>query len=95
MSLRTIVSIAASVIIGIACIATVSTDTFARDAGMTRLNHSRTHHHTINHGRAAHPGSTAKLLRWRARAYAAPGICPGLLLAARACPANAVERNPD
>jgi hypothetical protein len=60
MSLRTIVSIAASVIIGIACIATVSTDTFARDAGMTRLNHSRTHHHTMNHGRAAHPGSTAK-----------------------------------
>jgi hypothetical protein len=60
MSLRTIVSIAASVIIGIACIATVSTDTFARDAGMTRLNHSRTHHHTMNHGRSAHPGSTAK-----------------------------------
>jgi hypothetical protein len=60
MSLRTIVSIAASVIIGIACIATVSTGTFARDAGMTRLNHNRTHHHTINHGRAAHPGSTAK-----------------------------------
>ena len=60
MSLRTIVSIAASVIIGIACIATVSTNTFARDAGMTRLNHNPTHHHTINHGRAAHPGSTGK-----------------------------------
>jgi hypothetical protein len=60
MSLRTIVSTAASVIIGIACISTVSTDTFARDAGMTRLNHNRVHHHTINHGRAAHPGSMGK-----------------------------------
>ena len=58
MSLRTIVLIAASVIIGIACIATGSTDTFARDAQMTRLNHKGTHHHPINHGRSAHPGST-------------------------------------
>jgi hypothetical protein len=56
MSLRTIVLIAASFIIGIACIATGSTDTFARDAQMTRL-HKGTHHHTVNHGRSTHPGS--------------------------------------
>ena len=56
MSLRTIVSIAASVIIGIACIATVSTDTFARPAGLTRLDHSRVHHHTVHHsGQVRHP----------------------------------------
>jgi hypothetical protein len=57
MSIRTIVLIAASIVIGIACVATVSTDTFARDAAMTRLNHKRVHHHPINHGRSAHPGS--------------------------------------
>jgi len=60
MSLRTIVLIAASVVIGIACIATGSTDTFARDAQMTRLNHKGTHHHSVNHGRSAHPGSMGK-----------------------------------
>jgi len=38
MLLRTIASIAASVIIGVACIATVSTDTFAAPAGTTRLS---------------------------------------------------------
>jgi hypothetical protein len=58
MSLRTIVLIAASVIIGIACIATGSTSSFARDAQMTRLDHKRSHHHPVNHGRSAHPGST-------------------------------------
>jgi hypothetical protein len=51
MSLRTIVSIAASVIIGIAFIATVSTDAFARPAGMTRLHHHH-HHHTVHHSGA-------------------------------------------
>jgi hypothetical protein len=61
MSLRTTVLIAAAVIIGIACIATGSTDTFARDAQMTRLDHKRVHHHPINHGRSAHPGSTGKV----------------------------------
>jgi hypothetical protein len=60
MSLRTVVLIAASVIIGIACVATGSTDMFARDAQMTRLDHKRVHHHPINHGRSAHPGSTGK-----------------------------------
>jgi hypothetical protein len=49
MSLRAVILIAASVIIGIAFIATVSTETFARDAGMTRLNHSRHHHHQPAH----------------------------------------------
>jgi hypothetical protein len=49
MSLRTIVSIAASVIIAIACTATVSTDAFAAPAGMTRLHH---HHH--HHGNTVH-----------------------------------------
>jgi hypothetical protein len=58
MSLRTIVLIAASVLIGIVCMATGSTGTFARDAQMTRLDHKRVHHHPINHGRSAHPGST-------------------------------------
>ena len=58
MSLRTIVLIAASVIIGIAYIAVGSTVTFARDAQMTRLHHKGTHHHSVNQGRSAHPGST-------------------------------------
>jgi hypothetical protein len=51
MSLRTIVSIAALVIIGIS---TVSTDTFARTpAGMTRLHHKHHHHHnTVHHSGA-------------------------------------------
>jgi hypothetical protein len=60
MSLRTIVLIAASLIIAVACVATVSTDTFARDAQMNRLHHKGTHHHSVNHGRSAHPGSMAK-----------------------------------
>ena len=58
MSFRAIVLIAASVIIGIACIATGSTGTFARDAQMNRLHHKGTHHHTASQGRSAHPGST-------------------------------------
>jgi hypothetical protein len=60
MSFRTIVLIAAAVIIGISCIVTGSTNTFARDAQMTRLHHKGTHHHPINHGRSAHPGSMGK-----------------------------------
>jgi hypothetical protein len=56
MSLRTIVLMAASVIVGIACIATVSTETFARPAGLTRLNHGHHHHHTVHHsGQVRHP----------------------------------------
>jgi hypothetical protein len=57
MSLRAVILIAASVIIGIAFIATVSTETFARDAGMTRLNHSRHHHH---HQPAHHGGRVGR-----------------------------------
>jgi hypothetical protein len=50
MSLRTIVSIAALVIIGIA---SVSTDTFARaPAGTTRLHHKHVHHQTVHHSGA-------------------------------------------
>jgi NADH:ubiquinone oxidoreductase subunit 5 (subunit L)/multisubunit Na+/H+ antiporter MnhA subunit len=60
MSFRTIVLIAASVIVGIACIGTGSTGAFARDAQMSRLDHKRTHHHPINHGRSAHAGSMGK-----------------------------------
>jgi hypothetical protein len=46
MSRRTIVSLAASVIIGIACIATVSTDAFAYRAGEGRagIHHGGVHH---------------------------------------------------
>jgi len=49
MSLRAIVLSAASVIIGIACIAVVSTETFARPAGLNRLDHSRHHHRGVHH----------------------------------------------
>jgi hypothetical protein len=60
MSFRTGVSIAASVIIGIACTATVSTEVFARvPTGTTRLHH---HHHqgTVHHsGRVRHPQTLA------------------------------------
>jgi hypothetical protein len=59
MSLRTIVLIAASVIVGIACMATGSTETFARDAGMKRLNQGA-HPNTANKGRSAHPASRGK-----------------------------------
>ena len=61
MSFRTIVLIAASVIIGTACNATVSTEVFARvPAGTTRLHH---HHRqgTIHHsGQVHHPQILAK-----------------------------------
>jgi hypothetical protein len=61
MSLRAIVLSAASVIIGIACIAVISTETFARPAGMTRLDHSRHHHRGVHHSGQVQPhrGSTA------------------------------------
>jgi hypothetical protein len=52
MSLRIIVSIAASFVIGIAFVAIVSTDAFAagRPAGTTRLHHNHHHHHgTVHH----------------------------------------------
>jgi hypothetical protein len=59
MSLRTIVSIAASVIIGIACAATGSTDAFARAPHhLTRLNHQKTNHNTVHSGRAVNHRTT-------------------------------------
>jgi hypothetical protein len=60
MSCRTVVLIAASVILGIACTATVPTEVFARvPAGTTRLHH---HHHqgTVHHtGQVRHPQTPA------------------------------------
>jgi hypothetical protein len=50
MSLRTIVLIAAALIVGIAGIVTVSTDASAAPAGTTRLHHHKYHHHhTVHH----------------------------------------------
>jgi hypothetical protein len=51
MSPRISFFFAASVIIGIACIVTASTETFASPAGLTRLDHSRHYHHryTVHH----------------------------------------------
>jgi hypothetical protein len=50
MSLRTIVLIAAALIIGITGIVTVSTDASAAPAGTTRLHHHKHHHHgTVHH----------------------------------------------
>jgi len=60
MSVRVIVLIAASFVIAVACIATGSTQSFARDAQMMRLHHKGGHHHPINHGRSAHPGSAGQ-----------------------------------
>jgi hypothetical protein len=50
MSFRTIVVIATSTIIGIACVVTVSTATFAATApaGTTRLHHHH-HHKGVHH----------------------------------------------
>jgi hypothetical protein len=63
MSLRTIVLSAASVIIGIACIAAVSTETFARAAGLNRLDHSRHHHRGVHHSGQVRHGSTGNAAR--------------------------------
>ena len=66
MSLRTIASIAGSVIIAIACNATVSTDAFAAPAGMNRLHHHHHHHHghtvhqsgQVRHGPTGNAGAS-------------------------------------
>ena len=61
MSLRTIVLMAASVIIGIACIAIVSTETFARSpSGLKRLDHSRHHHRGVHHSGQVQPHHGSK-----------------------------------
>jgi len=63
MSFQTVVLIAASVIVGIACTATVSTEVFARvPAGTTRLHHHHHYHHqdTVHHsGQVRHPQTPA------------------------------------
>jgi hypothetical protein len=56
MLLRAIILSTASAIIGIAFIATVSTKTFARDAGLLRLDHKRHHHQPAHHGGRVHRG---------------------------------------
>jgi hypothetical protein len=56
MSLRAIIVSAACVIVGIAFFATVSTEAFARDAGLLRLNHGRHHHQPAHHGGRVHRG---------------------------------------
>lgn len=60
MSLRTIASIAGSVIIAIACTTTVSIDAFAAPAGMTRLHHHH-HHHHHHHGNTVHHSGQVRL----------------------------------
>jgi hypothetical protein len=61
MSLRTIVLIAASLIIGIACIAAVSTETFARTPhGLKHLNHSHHHHPGVHHSGQVQPHHGSK-----------------------------------
>jgi hypothetical protein len=56
MSLRTIVAIAALVVIGIA---SVPTDTFARvPAGTARLHHNKAYHHTAQRPVARPSGGT-------------------------------------
>jgi hypothetical protein len=58
MSFRTIVLIAASLIIGIA---TVSTETFARTpSGLKRLDHSRHHHRGVHHSGQVQPHHGSK-----------------------------------
>jgi hypothetical protein len=62
MSLRIIVSIAASVVIAIACIAVVSTGAFAAaPAGLKRINPHHVHHgSTVHHsGQVRHPRTPA------------------------------------
>jgi hypothetical protein len=55
-SLRAVMLSAAAVVVGIAFIATVPTETFARDAGLLRLDHSRHHHQPAHHGGRVHRG---------------------------------------
>jgi hypothetical protein len=62
VSLRIIVSIAASIIVGIACIAIISTDALAKAAaGLTRINPNHVHHGSTVHrsGQVRHPRTPA------------------------------------
>ena len=56
MSLRATMLGAAAAVVGIAFLATVPTETFARDAGLLRLDHSRHHHQPAHHGGRVHRG---------------------------------------
>lgn len=50
MSFRTVVLIAASIVIGVAGVSAVITEAFARTpAGTTRLHHHHHHHGTVHH----------------------------------------------
>jgi hypothetical protein len=80
MSRRTIVSLAAFIIVGIACIATVSTDAFAYRAGVGRagvgragIHHAGVHHHgaAVRRGAAVGVGAASAGVA-AAGAYHAP-----------------------
>jgi hypothetical protein len=50
MSRRTLISLAASVIVGIACIVTVSTDAFARRGAGVGVGRAGVHHGAVHRG---------------------------------------------
>jgi hypothetical protein len=74
MSRRTIISLAAPIIVGIACIATVSTDAFAYRAGVGRAGVGRAgvHHGGVHHGAAVRRGVAVGAGAAAAGAYHAP-----------------------
>ena len=74
MSRRTIISLAASIIVGIACIATVSTDAFAYRAGVGRAGVGRAgvRHGGVHHGAAVRRGVAVGAGAAAAGAYHAP-----------------------
>lgn len=60
MSRRTIISVAASVIIGVGCIATTSTDAFAyRGGGRAGVHHGGVHHGGVYRG-GVYRGATVR-----------------------------------
>jgi hypothetical protein len=62
MSPRTFGSIAALFVIGMACIATVSTPAFARaPAGTTRLHHHHHHHRGVHHSGQVQHGNSGNM----------------------------------
>ena len=74
MSRRTIISLAASIIVGIACIATVSTDAFAyrADVGRAGVGRAGVHHGGVHHGAAVRRGVAVGAGAAAAGAYHAP-----------------------
>jgi len=69
MPRRTGISLAASIIVGIACIATVSTDAFAYRAGVGRAG---VHRGGVHHGAAVRRGVAVGAGAAAAGAYHAP-----------------------